>query len=90
MEDIEGTNIERRIGEVIAMGANASRVYQTKASTGTFNTHAHRYTKEQMDLMTHEMADLLYFFGYSNFEEESPTNFFQFDEHTEEHKSLHK
>jgi hypothetical protein len=34
MEDITGTNVERRIDEVIAMGSNASRIYQTKATTG--------------------------------------------------------
>ena len=31
----------------------------------------------------------MYFFGYSNFEEDSVTNFFHFDEHTEERKELH-
>jgi|LakMenEpi03Oct11_1017367.scaffolds.fasta_scaffold14622_2 hypothetical protein len=42
-----------------------------------------------MEFIKQEMGDLLYFFGYSNLEEKSMTNFFTFDSHTEEHKGLY-
>lgn len=51
--------------------------------------HAHRYSKEQVDLIKQELGDLIYYFGYSNLDEKSITNFFTFDSHTEERKALH-
>ena len=89
MENIDGTNVERRIDEVVAMGSKASQTYVLKATTGQFNMNAQRYTKEQMDFIKQEMGDLLYFLGYSNFDEKSMTNFFTFESHTEDHKGLH-
>ena len=48
VETLEGTNAERRIDQVIEMGAAASQTYKLKASTGKFNTHWKRYTPEQI------------------------------------------
>ena len=36
-KDITGTNAERRIKEVVALGAGATRTYTLKDSTGKFN-----------------------------------------------------
>ena len=35
------------------------------------------------------MGDLLYFFGYANCDEDSLTNFFSFDTHSDESKKLY-
>jgi hypothetical protein len=51
--------------------------------------HAHRYNKEQIELIKKELGDLIYYFGYSNLDEKSMTNFFMFDSHTEDRKALH-
>ena len=48
-----------------------------------------RYTKEQIEFIKSEMGDLLYFFGYTNCDEQSKTNFFTFDEHSQEHEELY-
>ena len=42
-----------------------------------------------MELIKTELGDLLYFFGYTNLDEHSLTNFFTFEQHTEEHKKLY-
>ena len=42
-----------------------------------------------MNFIKKELGDLLYFFGYSNVDEGSYSNFYQFDEHTEERRALH-
>ena len=89
IDDIEGTNAQRRIEQVVAQGRSATQTYKFKATTGQLNTNAKRYTKEQVDYIKQELGDLLYFFGYSNIDEESYSNFYQFDEHTEERKALH-
>jgi len=46
VDDLTGTNAQRRIDEIIAMGDKASQVYAKKATTGKFNTHRERYSNE--------------------------------------------
>ena len=43
--DLTGTNAERRIKEVIAMGAKATQTYTLKDSTKKNNANVHRYTE---------------------------------------------
>ena len=42
-KDISGTNAERRVKEVIALGADATRTYKLKNTTNKFNGSAHAY-----------------------------------------------
>ena len=35
--DLDGTNIAKRIDEFVELGADATRTYRLKASTGKFN-----------------------------------------------------
>lgn len=51
--------------------------------------HAHRFNAEQIEFIKQELGDLIYYFGYSNLEEKSITNFFEFNNHTEVRKALH-
>ena len=45
VRDLTGTNAERRLNEVIAMGRNATQTYTLKDSTKQCNANAHRYTQ---------------------------------------------
>ena len=47
MEDLSGTNVERRIDEVLSKGTSAAQTYKLKSTTGQFNVHAAKYTDEQ-------------------------------------------
>ena len=46
--DIKGTNAERRVKEVIAKGADATRTYSLKETTKKFNSNAFRYTSDEI------------------------------------------
>lgn len=81
VEDIEGTVIQTRIQETIAKGKEASQLY--KPRSGAMNKNAHRYSPELIEYIKEKAGDLLYFFGYVNFDE-NPTGFFNFDTHSEE------
>lgn len=89
IDNIEGTNAQRRIDEVVKAGRSATQTYKFKETTGQLNASAKRYTQEQQKFIKDELGDLLYFFGYSNIDEDSYSNFYQFDEHTEERRALH-
>ena len=44
--DLEGTNAERRIREVIGFGSQATQTYSLKDTTKRCNGNAHKYTEE--------------------------------------------
>ncbi len=48
VDSLEGTNAQRRIDEVVAMGRAASQTYKFKATTGQLNANEKRYTPEQV------------------------------------------
>jgi len=87
LEDLEGTNVQRRIKEVIAMGAKAAALpnYKLKKDTGKFTANMKRYNEEELSYIKEHFGHMLYFFGYTNHPEEShATEIFNFDEHTPE------
>jgi hypothetical protein len=86
--DLEGSNVERRIDEVVAKGKSAATTYRLKSTTGQFDVHSSKYTPELRSFVQETLSDQLYYFGYANVEE-NPTGFFQFDEHTPENLALH-
>jgi len=45
-KDLAGSNIERRIDEVVAKGSSAATTYKLKATTGKFDVHKEKYTPE--------------------------------------------
>ena len=65
IQDLTGTNAERRIKEVLAMGTNATQTYNLKESTKKYNGNAHRYSTEQLKWVSDNLKDMLNFFGYS-------------------------
>jgi len=72
--DLSGTNAERRVQEVIAKGASATRTYDLKEGTKKFNSNGRRYNDEQKAYITEELKEYLYYFGYVK-NEDDPENF---------------
>lgn len=86
LDDLKGTNAERRLDQIMAMGSKAASTYATKTTTGKFNAHASKYTQAQIDLIMETNAEHLYYFGYANHpEQENATAFFDFKEHKKDH-----
>ena len=80
-KDLTGTNAERRIDQMVAMGAKATVTYNLKATTGKFNMHEQKYSPQLRQFVQDELADFIYYFGYAKVDDESPTGFFDFGDH---------
>ena len=82
---LNGTDAERRIGEVIALGDQATQTYDLKDSSKKFCSSIKNYTLEQIRLVKTELEDMLYFFGYakSHLDPGNLTGFFEFDQATD-------
>lgn len=46
-KDLSGTNVERRIDQVLELGSSAAATYKLKSTTGKFNVHLDKYSAEQ-------------------------------------------
>ena len=62
MDSIEGTVIEQRIEDVLAMGKASSQVY--KPRSGGSNKNMQNYTAEQIEYQKSVNEELIHFFGY--------------------------
>lgn len=78
LDDLSGTNMERRINQIDQMGSAATKTYKLKSTTGRFNASYEKYTKDQIELVKKEMAEWIYFFGYAK-KDSNPTGFFDFE-----------
>ena len=72
MESLEGTVIEQRIKDVMAMGAKKNSVY--KPRQGGTNRNAKNYLPEQIEYTKNYNEDLFHIFGYAKDEENNPGN----------------
>ena len=81
--DLTGTNAERRIKEVIAMGSKATQTYSLKDTTCQFNKNDSLYTEEQMTWIKQNLSEMLYFFGYAKVPQD-PDNYTGFYDFTTE------
>jgi len=77
VDDLKGTNVERRILEVVTEGTQTYAL----TSSNRLNINSHRFNASQIEFVKTELAEMLYRFGYTNFEA-TLTSFFQFDDHT--------
>ena len=79
--DLTGTNAERRVKEVIAMGAQATVTYQLKDTTRKCNNNIKMYTEEQKEWIREEFKEMLHYFGYAKVPQdpENSTGFFEYD-----------
>ena len=88
VKDLTGTNMERRIDQVVSKGKAAATTYRLKDTTGQFDQHLSKYSPELKQYVRDTLGDQLYYFGYANVED-NPTGFFEFEEHTESNLALH-
>ena len=88
-KDLEGTNAERRIQEVLAKGKDATILYSLKDNTCELNPNMKRYTNDQIEFIKEEMKDILYYFGYVNIAED-PANMTGFFEYAKKDSELLK
>ena len=87
-KDLSGTNMERRIDQIVAQGSKAAQTYNLKSTTGKFDQHRAKYNEELLAYIQDGLADHLYYFGYANVED-NPTGFFEFPDHTPERLASH-
>ena len=83
-KDLSGTNLERRIDEVVAQGSIAATTYKLKDTTGKFDIHKEKYSAELRQYVQDTLSDQLYYFGYANVDDKNPTGFFDFMKHDSE------
>ena len=92
LSSLEGTNAQRRINEVLALGDKATQTYELKDSSKKFCSAIKYYSASQIDLVKSELEDMLYFFGYakSHLDPANITGFFEFDKETDvKHEQNH-
>ena len=82
-KNLSGTNVERRIDEIVSKGNAAAQTYRLKDTTGQFDVHKSKYSPELRAYIQETLGDQLYYFGYANVDDNS-TGFFEFSEHTPE------
>ena len=90
--DLKDTNAERRVKEVIAMGAQATVTYALKDTTRKYNGNKHRYTEEQNAWIKENFKEMLHFFGYAKLPQdpENVTGFYDYDGKDEEMNRIYK
>ena len=78
MESLEGTVIEQRIKEVVAMGKGASQVY--KPRSGGINKNLTNYKPHQIEYTKNFNEDMIHFFSYvEDGKEDNRTPFFDYE-----------
>lgn len=63
MDDISGTNIERRVEE---LAGKPIETYKLKDSTVKFNKHIDKYSAEQVAYIKEKMGRWIHYFGYAD------------------------
>lgn len=81
MDNLEGTNMERRINAIRDMGTKATETYRLKAHSKQrkFNTKKDMYTPEQHQYIKDKLAKWIWYFGYANHEGNERTGFFDYE-----------
>ena len=91
VNDIAGTNAERRIKEVIAQGAEATVTYTLKDTTRKYNGNAGIYTEEQKVWIKDHFKEFLHYFGYAKLpsDPDNVTGFYDFPDEGNEMRHLY-
>ena len=93
VNDLSGTNAERRVKEVIAKGASATVTYTLKDTTRRYNGNAGIYTEEQRQWIKSEFKEIMHYFGYAKVssDPDNVTGFFDYtDEEDAEMQALYQ
>ena len=83
VNDLSGTNAERRVKEVIAKGASATVTYTLKDTTRRYNGNEGIYTEEQRQWIKSEFKEIMHYFGYAKVSSD-PDNVTGFFDYTDE------
>lgn len=83
LESLEGTNILKRIKEVIKKGEEAALMYKLKPTTLKFNSNKIAYTASQLEYIKETNRDFLFRFGYVE-HPQSQTGFYKYDDQSGE------
>lgn len=89
LSDLTGSNAERRVNEVLALGQEATKTYALKNYTLNQNAHIKLFTDAQLKFAKEELKDIMYFFGYAENSLDplpNPTGFYKFDAITDQEK----
>lgn len=80
-KDLTGSNAQRRIKDVLALGKSATVTYSLKDTTTKFDASRSLYSAEQQAWIKEEMKDMMHFFGYAKLPQdpENPTGFVEYD-----------
>lgn len=62
--DLNGTVMERRIEEVLAMGAKSTQVYKPRAAGLGANKNLKHYSDDMIQYAVEKAGHLLHIFGY--------------------------
>jgi hypothetical protein len=80
-KDLRGTNMERRIKQVMQQGDQAAHLYKLKESTLKLNFHQQSFSQGQIDYVKETNRAFLHTFGYTN--PASDTQYYQYKTQTE-------
>jgi len=91
-KDLEGSNAQRRVREVIAMGRSATVTYSLKDTTTKFDSNRSKFTQEQQAWIKEEFKEMLHFFGYAKVPQdpENTTGFTEYDGQDEHLNRVYK
>ena len=64
-KDIRGSNAERRVKDVLAMGRSATVTYALKDTTTKFDGNKSKYSESQIAWIKEEFKEFMHFFGYA-------------------------
>ena len=80
LENLEGTNGQRRVDEVIAKGKSATVVYKLKDNTKFPNKNAALYNEEQQTAIKTHLDLFIHLFGYAERHDDqvNSTGFYRF------------
>ena len=84
IKDAHGTNLERRIDQVLSMGKSATEMYAQKDTTGRLDVHRSKYTEDQIKYVQECLSEWAYYYGYADVQENPTGFFFKGEQHKEE------
>ena len=95
VKSLEGTLVEAQIKKVTNKGhaSTSNQVYKLKADTGKLCARKHLYTAAQLNEIDVQLRDYMHFWGYAKHPDpvlESPTQFAQYNDQTEEELANYK
>lgn len=92
MEDLTGTNMERRIQAIKEMGSKATNTYKLKehSKNKEFNKKRHMFNDEQFEYVKTKLARWNWYYGFVKHEGNERTGYFEYENPTAEQLASYK